>query len=110
MTIRDRRVEDLQGETCNGRPANRNECDGNGKIELGLVPTRKSSGSRALPEVARMVKRAKVKSLLGHERTLSAECHRQDTLVLRRVEASHTQALGLAERDLLPVERRLNAR
>jgi hypothetical protein len=30
-------------------------------IELGQMPKRKTSGSRALPEVARMVKRARVK-------------------------------------------------
>src|SRR5262245_4015407 len=57
-----------------------------------------------------MVKRAKVKSLLGNERTLSAECYSQDALVLGGVDSGRTQALRLAERDLLPVERCFNAR
>src|SRR5215510_6117330 len=86
------------------------ELDGSGKVELGHVPTKKDSGSRALPEVARMVKRAKVKSLFRNERTLSAERYSQNTLVLGRVEAARTQALRLAERDLLPLEPGLDAR
>src|SRR5690349_9225889 len=74
-------------------------------------PKRKTSGSRALPEVARMVntRRGKV-ALFGRcERALSAERHGQDALVLGSVESGRPQALCLAERDLLSVKRRLDA-
>src|SRR6267142_6444328 len=72
---------------------------------------RKASGSRALPEVARMVNTRQVKSSLARcEGTLSAERHGQDALVLGGVGAGRTQAHGLAERDRLPLERGLDAR
>jgi hypothetical protein len=52
-----------------------------------------------------MVKRAEVKSLFARENPLCAEHHRHNALVLGRVEAGRTQALRLAERHRLPVER-----
>src|SRR5215813_12896788 len=82
-----------------------------GSLDLGRTPNnKKSSGSRALPEVARMVNTRLVKSLLGDERPLSAERDSQDALIFGRVDSGRTQALCLAERDLLPVKRGLNAR
>src|SRR6185295_10588794 len=49
-------------------------------------------------------------SVARRERTLSAEHHGQNALVLGRVDAGRTQTLRLAERERLPVHRSLNAR
>src|SRR6476660_4187871 len=86
-------------------------CGGDWIMELGQTPTRKTSGSRALPEVSRMVKRAKVKpSFARCEGPIRTESHRQDALVLRQIAAGRTQARRLAERHRLPVERCLDTR
>src|SRR5262245_12828044 len=48
-------------------------------------------------------------SLARGEGPLRAEHHRDDALVFGRIEAGRAQALGLAERHLLPVKRCLDA-
>src|SRR5262245_52153257 len=48
--------------------------------------------------------------LAGRKGPLGAEMHRQDALVLGRVDAGRTQARRLAKRDTLSVKRSLDAR
>src|SRR5436309_1342723 len=80
-------------------------------IVRSAMPARKNSGSRVLPELARMVKRAKEIALVRRgEGALSAEHDGENAVVLGRVGPGRTRALRLAERDRLPVEQGLDAR
>src|SRR5262245_19790987 len=61
--------------------------------------------------LARMVKGAKEIALVaGGKGPLSAEHHRQDAIVLGRVDAGRASTLRFGKRDLLTVERTLDAR
>jgi len=63
---------------------------------------RKNSGSEVLPEVARMVKRAKKIVLLARDKgALDTERDGGDAVVLGRVDPGRTCALRLVERDCL---------
>src|SRR5262245_22350774 len=71
----------------------------------------KSSGSWTLPELARMVRRAKELALFACPKSADrAEPGRQDAVVSSGVSSGRARALCLGERDRLAFERGFNAR
>src|SRR5438093_188040 len=76
-----------------------------------ITRNQKNSGSRVLPELARMVKRAKEIALLAAgEQAHGAEPGGDDALIPGRIGAGWACALRLVERDRLPFECGFDAR